>query len=58
MGQYTQHHINSILEQVQNLEEISGPSTLAEYVHILETVKAEIEERIGNAKTRIAEGEE
>lgn len=47
-------HIKNILFEIQKLEDIGGPD-LAEYIEILEAVKAEVEKRLENASpiTRI-----
>lgn len=45
-----QDFINSILESIQNLEEIAGPDTRAEYIDILEAVKVEIDKRLNSAR--------
>jgi hypothetical protein len=50
-------HLDMILTEIQNLEEICGPETLQEYIAILEAVKADIETRLSNAKTILEGGD-
>lgn len=50
---FTKYFIQNILDRVQNLEDIGGPNTLAEYIFVLEAVKSDIEQRLANAKARV-----
>jgi hypothetical protein len=49
------YYVKSILTKIQDLEEICGPDTIGDYIEILEAVKADIEERLMNAKEVRAE---
>jgi hypothetical protein len=51
-------YINRIYTEVQNLEDIGGPTTLNHYIAVLEFIQADIEKRLETAKARVAEGEE
>ena len=58
MKTYTKHFAEQIISVVQQLEEIGGPDTLAEYIATLTIVRLEIERRIKVASDRISNGEE
>lgn len=50
--------VQKILLEIQSLEEIGGPDTLAHYSTILEVVKVDIEIRLEMAKERMKQGDE
>jgi hypothetical protein len=52
------YYVKSILTKIQDLEEICGPDTIGDYIEILEAVKADIEERLVNAREVKAESTE
>lgn len=52
---YTAHHIKEMISKIQDLEEISGPDTIEEYITVLVALKLEIDTRIQNAVTIIKE---
>jgi hypothetical protein len=51
------YHVNKLMSALQDMEEISGPDSLAEYVAVLEVISVEINKRLEVAKARIANGE-
>ena len=46
-----------ILEQIQNLEDIGGPDSLAEYLSVLILVQKDIQDRMSNAIKRTLAGD-
>lgn len=55
MKNKTNQYVKSILNELQKLEEITGPDTTELYIETLETVKSEIETRIKNAESKARE---
>ena len=55
---YACYYAKQIISTIQELEEIGGPDTLAEYIATLTIVKLEIEKRIKVASDRMSDGEE
>ena len=45
--------VSEVLEKLQDLEEIDAGLELNEYVTIMETIRAEITERINNARAQL-----
>jgi hypothetical protein len=57
MSVFKAFFIEKVITEVDVLEGIGGPDSLEEYIEVLEAIQQEIEERVGNAKARIADGE-
>ena len=53
MSKYTKLYVDRIINEVQTLEDIGGPATLEEYIDVLSTVKANIDQRIQTAFIRL-----
>lgn len=55
MAAENQYLIDQQMASLQNLEEIGGPDSLEQYIAVLTAVKAEIDKRIGCAKSQLAD---
>ena len=51
------HFVNNMINEIQNLEEISGPDTTEQYIAVLTAVRLEIDKRISNASQLLLEEE-